>query len=125
MIETPAAWPDAQRAFHLAYLDDPAQFSRRPVRVTWVTLRQRGGVVGLARTMWWLGAGRHEGVEVTVIDGETAEAMWFSVADEEVPPKPGGSTTGVLVGELCTNAVCCVEVEGGVIWPAVNPVAAR
>lgn len=51
--------------------------------------------------------------------------MRFSVADEEVPPRPRGSTTVVLVGELCSNAVCCIQVEGGVIWPAANPVAAR
>lgn len=67
-METPADWPDAQRAFHLAYLDDPAQFLRRPVTVTWVTLRQRGGMVGLARTMWRLAGRRYEGVEVTVTE---------------------------------------------------------
>jgi hypothetical protein len=115
-VENPEHWPEAQRRFHLAYLEDPAAFPRRPVGLVWVTRHQ---------TRWSLDVvtGRHVGVEVTVtdVDGH-GRSMRFAVSSDTSPPRLGGEDTGFLVGGWGANATCCVEVDGGVVWPAYNPV---
>lgn len=119
-VENPEHWPDAQRRFHLAYLEDPAAFPRRAVELVWVTRHE---------TRWYLDTdvvtGRHLGVEVTVTDADApghGPSMRFAVTSDAAPPRLGGEDTGVLVGGWGANATCCVEVDGGVVWPAYNPV---
>lgn len=114
-VENPEHWPDEQRRFHLAYLDDPTAFPRRPVEVVWVTR---------PNTAWNLDVvtGRHEGVEITVTELEgDHRSLRFAAAADQVPPRQGGCVPGALVGDWGPNATFCVEVDGGVVWPGYNP----
>ncbi|MEZ5177090.1 MAG: hypothetical protein R2746_02095 [Acidimicrobiales bacterium] len=114
-VENPEHWPDAQRRFHLAYLEDPSAFPRHDVELVWITRPD---------TAWNLDVvtGRHDGVEATVTEvGGEHRSLRFAVAPDQVPPRQGGRVPGVLVGEWRPNATLCVEVEGGVVWPAYNP----
>ena len=118
----PSAWAEAERAFHLTYQAGADSLPRRAVRVTWTTRRlgDRGGFLLSALRE---GSGAHDGVEVTVAPAaEPGRSMVFSIDPGPTPLRPEGATAGVLVGGFGSNAVCCLEVDGRVVWPTMNPV---
>ena len=55
----------------------------------------------------------------------TSDAMRFAVDPGQCPQRARGTTSGALLGGIGMSAVCCVELDGGVIWPADNPVRLR
>lgn len=151
-LRIPSAWADAQRELHAAYDRDPTPFPRQPVQVTWVTRgdldpmpspdpafdgepradvaggsvligapKALGGFLWRIATAWRHGVVPHDGLEVTVI-AEDGGSMTFTLSPDPAPHRPKGSTDGVLVGELGTNAAACLEVDGRVLWPTTPPV---
>lgn len=151
-LRSPSAWADAQRAFHLAYDDDPTPFPRTPVIVTWLTRgnldpmpkpdpywegappRRANGyspVVGASTTgsgfiVRLLSAWRHGTVPhdglEVTVVADDGRTMRFTIGSDPAPLRRKGSTAGVLVGELGMNATACVEVDGHVIWPTMPPI---
>jgi len=102
----PSAWADAERRFHLAYLQDPEPFPRSRVSVTWTTRRHSGGNLGL----------------FVVLESDPSRSMAFSIDSGPTPLRPEGTSSGVLAGGFCTNVITCLEVDGQVLWPMGNPV---
>lgn len=97
-VRPASQWAEAQRALRTAYLRDPSSLPRRRVTVT---------IDG----------------SVTVSDtSDPSPSMTFTPSKEPGMPSWVGAEDGTLVGELGTNAAACVEVAGGVVWPAYNPV---
>jgi len=103
----PSAWADAERRFHLAYLEDPEPFPRSRVSVTWTTRRDSEGSLEL----------------FVVLESDPSRSMAFSIdLGGSTPLRPEGTSSGVLVGGFGTNAITCLEVDGQVLWPMLHPV---
>jgi hypothetical protein len=124
----PSAWADAERRFHAAYLRDSSSFPRTAVVVSWTTHKGAtgagaAGLLGMAASAWRNGAAHHDGVEVTVRRSEDlARSMAFSIDPGPEPLRPSGSSTGILVGGFDTHAITCLEVDGRLLWPTMNPI---
>lgn len=130
-MRDPDEWPDAQRAFELAYRTDPAGLDRRPVLVRWreAATESRGGLLRRfrPRTQANVVAGPGEGwpagpqVAVWPLDAPAGTPADLVFAVRSLPSATG-EAEGSLVGEHGLNAVCCIELgDGTVLWPAHNP----
>jgi hypothetical protein len=111
MVRAPNDWPQAQSAFHTAYLRGEEQL-RIPVLIRWW---QRGheDLLSDDRVETWVA------VFTPSADQELPPLMAFPV-DQRLDP-PSGETEAVLVGEMGLNAVCGVETQGRTLWPTYNP----
>jgi hypothetical protein len=105
----------------------PASLDRRGPRAAAV-----GPFIGLPHVfggfLWRIVAGfrygaiPHDGIEVTATQEGGSRSVAFTVADEPAPLRRKGTTSGTLIGELGTNAVCCLDVDGQILWPTMPPV---
>jgi hypothetical protein len=122
VLRSPNDWPAAQRDFHQLYgLDVWADFARTPVlwqvgqmssedpRIGYFPVASADQRVAFQMTFWRLEA--------------PAGSPCLLMFDGFPVPK-ADLGTGVLIGEVGVNAVCCLESDDPtdpVVWPTYNP----
>lgn len=81
-----------------------------------------GGFLWRLASSWRHGVTPDDGLEVTVTRASDGASMTFNLAADPAPYRAKGRSTGVVVGELGTNAAACIEIDGRVLWPISPPV---
>ena len=117
----PSAWADAEREFHLAYLQDPAgPYPRTEVGISWLAHDKEQG---LLEQLFEAARGRPTAIDMVafLLVSTDGRSMSFDAQPEHALAERWGSVHGVLVGGLGSNAIACIEVTGQVIWPMFNP----